>query len=718
MASSSAVTTDTWKGQLNFDKACTSTGAQDRCWLIADLTAWNQVLHEHECTLVEFSPGKLSLRHMPHSDVVEPSSVTARKAAFLISWLIANHGCITELSLRCIGWPNEDTPEEAAVPIRLHPPPGKGIRRLEIEMLDFDVSYRRGSYYLDHEDIEALRGIEDLFIFSCDARLEPPLVRLLENNSKSVKFFMAVNTELTRNMVDALQRLEKCQSITVRLCESYDDTYSDTDVVTGLAQGVAGVKKLKILLPGNSDCKFSGLAHAVEASVTLTTLELSMFSDWDSQMELFAALKVNTSVKRVRVEFDNLEWSCEEALAEVLSTNCSLLDLILNGTVTDGCMIRMAGALKQNTALEKLVFGVALEGVNGVIALCQALRTNKTLKKLEFPAFDASQTERVALAETLAHRDGYRRVRLPLAEPDLPILCALLPCPVSCPQELNEIPICSASEANIQHLFNALTSSCCRVETLSISIRGDPGASKMKALAKMLSVNRSIRQMCVVMHSDRGRVVQELLDALDANNSINEMVISSGSMHMETITALSHFFARNRTITAFRLSIVPMKLEQFEQVLAPGPLARVMSHGMTMNPVILEFGGDSGYKLSRTYYPIFEALNSNRGTLNRATDFVLLHGVDRVGAQAFQLFFGRRCLLKHVVKTSRKSEHEALLAIASAQNFLLDNYFVITGIVQRSVVCYPAGKGTQCDELNAECWRAIVRHLKVVDVLS
>ncbi|KAK8759570.1 hypothetical protein V5799_002798, partial [Amblyomma americanum] len=330
---------------------------------------------------------------MPHSEVVEPSIVTARKAAFLISWLIANHGCITELSLRCIGWPNEDTPEEAAVPIRLHPPPGKGIRRLEIEMLDFDVSYRRGSYYLDHEDIEALRGIEDLFIFSCDARLEPPLVRLLENNSKSVKFFMAVNTELTRNMVDALQRLEKCESITVRLCESYDDTYSDTDVVTGLAQGVAGVKKLKILLPGNSDCKFSGLAHAVEASVTLTMLELSMFSDWDSQMELFAALKVNTSVKRVRVEFDNLDWSCEEALAEVLSTNCSLLDLILNGTVTDGCMLRMAGALKQNTALEKLVFGVALEGVNGVIALCQALRTNKTLKKLEFPAFDASQTE-------------------------------------------------------------------------------------------------------------------------------------------------------------------------------------------------------------------------------------------------------------------------------------------------------------------------------------
>ncbi|KAK8786893.1 hypothetical protein V5799_023326 [Amblyomma americanum] len=566
MASSSAVTTDTWKGQLDFDKACTSTGALDRCWLIADLTAWNRVLHELECALFEFCPGKLSLRHLPHGEVNEPSSVVARKAAFLISWLVEHHTCIAELRLWCIGCPDDGVPEEAAVPIRLRPPPGKGIRSLEVQMFDFNAPNRPSHYYLYKEDIEALRGIEELKIFSCDSRLEPALVRLVEHNSDSLKAVEAVNAKRSRSMVDALQRLKKCESVTVGLRDSDDDAFSDTDAVTGLAQGMVGVKKLSILLPGNSDCKISGLARAVEASVTLTTLELAMFSERSSPVELFAALKVNTSVKMVRVHFISLDASCEEALAEALSTNCSLIDLNLHGAVNDGCMIRMAGALKRNTVLEKLLLSVAVEGVNGVKALCEALRTNKTLKKLEFPAFEASQTE--------------------------------------------------------------------------------------------------------------------------------------------------------RTITTFRLSVIPMELGQFDEVLAPGAFAEVMSHGLVMNPVILEFGGAAGYKFSRTCYQIFETLSRNRAALNRATDFVLLHGEDRVAAQAFQLFFGKACLVEHVMKTSGKSEREALLAIVSAQNFLLDNYFVITRIVQRSVECYPADNGTQCDELDADCWRAIARHLKVVDVLS
>lgn len=73
-------------------------------------------------------------------------------------------------------------------------------------------------------------------------------------------------------------------------------------------------------------------------------------------------------------------------------------------------------------------------------------------------------------------------------------------------------------------------------------------------------------------------------------------------------------------------------------------------------------------------------------------------------------------LISHVVKVTGKTEGEVSVDVASAANFMTDNYLIITKVVRNFVECHPA-EGTQIAALNKDCWRAICRHLRVADVL-
>lgn len=137
-----------------------------------------------------------------------------------------------------------------------------------------------------------------------------------------------------------------------------------------------------------------------------------------------------------------------------------------------------------------------------------------------------------------------------------------------------------------------------------------------------------------------------------------------------------------------------------------------------MNPAIVELQMRALCNSGGKNYCLFaETLQRNRVALNRPVDSVVLRTKQRVYAEAFELLGGPQCFGAHLLKTLGQTEREAVLAIASVENFLLDSYLVITGIVQRSLLRHPLGGNTQCHKLNAECWRAIVRHPRTADVL-
>lgn len=707
------VTTDNWKGQINFETKCTYSEPRDRCDLISELTSWNRVLYGLNYQLADTCPGKLSIRYVPYSAAHERRDAAGPEAAFLISWLIENHRCIDELSVSCTVRSEDATAGQAPAIIRLCPPPGKGIRRLNVDVCDPFPSNRSSFICLLEENTEALRGIEELRIRCCDARIEPGLVRLLRNNANSLRHVEVVERVLSPRMVDALLCLDKCESLAVFVClDHFSRVPWDTDTTARLLRSLPRVNQLRLLPFTSPALCVSAISDVVNSNLNLTALEIHMYGIESSAQEFFAALEVNATVRKLLVALDSFDASCGQFLASALSKNATLLELHLNGDVTEDCMKSVAGALSQNTSLETLHFSY-VSSVNGVLALCDALRTNTTLKLLAFPVFRASQVQREALAKSLAQCSGYSRVLLgTLTEPDLPPLSTCLVSPTSCPQMVGRIDIRNASDVNLKLLMDALASSTTRVQKLGFIIDEIP-QSKTAALCKALGANRSIIGLAIDMKSGHKHLLRELVKVFEANRRISQLEISIDELDVEAASVFAHFFAVNRTITSFGIIITGPNYysshERFE---------KTVSRGMVKNPVVVEFQAGRYHGAEFPSYKISEALRRNWSTLNRAVDFVLLSAAkDRRCAEAFELFAGKPCLLDQVKNTSGQSELNARQAIASAATFLRENYLVITGVVQSSVLCHPLAGCTQCDELNGDCWRAILRYLKVSDVL-
>ncbi|KAK8783743.1 hypothetical protein V5799_009891 [Amblyomma americanum] len=643
-----------------------------RCGLISELQSWNRVLYGLNYELAETCPGKLSLRYAPHDPVEKCRKKAASmhsEAAFLISWLVEHHSCIDELGIK-----STVSADEPCAPLRLHRPPEKGIRCLEITLCDAEDP----RLYLAEEHVDALRGIEQLHISDGIAMVESRVVTLLRNNSSSLRIVQLSYSNLSQGVQDALQCLEKCESVTVSDCSS-DDCATESNTLTAMLRSMAALKTLRFSGHYEEEWNFSQISAALKANVTLTTLDLAAdcVNESSSIIEFFAGLEVNNSVRTLRVKFDTIDACCGASMASALCRNTCLVDLHLAAWyLDDHCLIVMAEALSQNTTLENFDLREARFGLSGFSVLCDALRTNKTLKELLLPEFAAPEVQRPALSEKLAHGDGYRRVLRPfLDECDLQALSTRLACPTICPEEITGIVICNISEATLKHFFDALASSS-YVQVFTVSILKNPQA-KIELLCEMLMANRSISSFGITIAQDSGGIIQQLLNAIEVNKYISELRISISDAGMNAAIALRNFIARNRTITTLTLYIEGLN----RQVLIKG-----LSQAMLMNPTIMKLGGAAWESMS---YTILEALQRNQAALNRAIDFVLGSRESQC-AEAFELFSRTPCLVELVMEASGQNEFEALQAIASAKKFLRDNNL---DIKDRSSMRYPGVGG-------------------------
>ncbi|KAH7970031.1 hypothetical protein HPB52_023920 [Rhipicephalus sanguineus] len=541
-----------WDDQLDLKRKCEAVNSQQKCWLSADLTAWNQVLHRLAFELVETRPGRLRLHSIQRGKAGGDNTTAARRASFLVSWLLAQHRCIEEFGATC-AVPCGRSLEETPFPIRLRPSSGdrRSLRCLEIE--------------------------------------ERPTAAL---------------------------------------------AVRDIDAVTDLETAVA------------------------------------------------SALRKNSHLRGIYIEDVQIDYTSMEEWPDALENNSALEWLLLSGRELP---------------------------LNGISTLCRILPANKTLKKLTFDKFQASQQEREILAEQLAEYKCYGRVQLPWVDPDLVGLAAAIAAPSECPGELSLQDVCQLTEACLWPLCEALASSK-GVRFLSFTVGGDTEGRGV-ALCQMLKVNRSIKRLFLRMTDDRDAdFSRDVFHALAANKTITDLVAHLDKVERpETATALSYMLEHNRTVTSATFWFATDRQVQFVEE---------VSLGMSLNRFIVDLK-----LLSETVtcdaaiFPALEARRRNRSALNRATDFVLTRRADRQLAADFEHFSGHSCLLAHLMAVTGKTESEALAELTAAEHYLEDNYLVLTGIVKHSLVCQPT-EATQLDALNSHCWRALVRHLKITDVLN
>ncbi|XP_077533866.1 uncharacterized protein LOC144145908 [Haemaphysalis longicornis] len=709
----SAVTADTWEGQLDFDRPC--SGPERRCWLCTELTPWNRAMHGLAFEMVERRPGKLQLRSMPHGEgyVEKDRATAAAEASFLVSWLFQHHPCIDELKVNYDDHPGRGD-KETPFSIRLRPTMGSDSRRivrgLELEGSGMSWSSKQRHCY-ELEDLDAVGGLESLKLefYKIKPKVAAELAKLLRHNAGSIKRFHISNAKMPRLVNKALRYLFSCESLAI----SYEyDEWRDRPVsMVSLARLLHSSTALKELTVAQiaSRGQMSALAKELETNTTLKKLSVNIAEAVCSPEPVFTALLHNTTLKELRVSECRISRACGHALALLLQENTGLRLLHLGDVeISRSSLHLLAVALKVNTTLESLhLSSEILLPADGIVALCKALRTNKTLKKLVFIDVKRRQSFSYALARQLTRNDCYSRVELPWTEPDLPGLTAALISSLAAIEEFRLPDIRSLSLASLEQLFDALASSKC-VRTLGVRIKGDPG-KKGQALCEMLKANRTIEYLDVAIDRDNGKFVGEILHALAENTGITKMLVGIDEVReFETATSLSYLLAHNKTAIKFsfstRTSLYFKFVEEF-------------SRGMQQNKTIGEFGLATNLLCDAASFPFFEAVRRNQGALNRAVDFVVSPSLDKQCAEGFECFSKRPCLRKLLKKVTGKTEPEALLAISAAERYLRDNYLLITGIVRHSVECHPA-KTTQVDALNKDCWLAIVRHLTVADVLA
>lgn len=87
-------------------------------------------------------------------------------------------------------------------------------------------------------------------------------------------------------------------------------------------------------------------------------------------------------------------------------------------------------------------------------------------------------------------------------------------------------------------------------------------------LCEILRSNRSIRRIDIVMYGDKGRFVQDF-SAVQANESISQLTMTSVLLAVETASALSDYLCSNRTVTKFGLSFMGLDFSRFVKELTP-----------------------------------------------------------------------------------------------------------------------------------------------------
>ncbi|KAH7940072.1 hypothetical protein HPB52_020800 [Rhipicephalus sanguineus] len=487
-----------------------------------------------------------------------------------------------------------------------------------------------------------------------------------------------------------LESLVACDYLVLRSSDG-DGTIPDVDLLEVSVQLIHQVD-------------VSVIARALETNRTLTKLSLHARSS-GSVEELFGALELNKTLKELSLwGLDQVDMRFMRAVASAIENNNTLTLLHMNALFGQ-CqgMKQWSEALTKNCALHVFSLSCWSVPIAEVSALCKVLRVNKTLKALNLHGVNGTDEERTSLARQLLADECYDRVVLGAwTEPCLRILSPVLASPKSSVETIFTPPIGELSLDIVKVLFNDLASNR-RVKRLSVCVEHDPD-TRVALVCEALKKNRFIQYLHLTLTN--GNSANEILRALTLNTGITELQMSIAVPPTEeTMAALSGMFLHNKAMTNISALLVHKDGRQFLDPIA---------EGISGNRLIIGFKCMAGESMD-VPSAVLDSVQRNKSALNRAVEFVLRHREDRRSAECFEFFVGRSCLMTRLKEVAELSDVEARHEVASAEHRLREMYFVITGVVRRSVVCLPADF-TQIDALNADCWRALASHLQITDV--
>ena len=164
--------------------------------------------------------------------------------------------------------------------------------------------------------------------------------------------------------------------------------------------------------------------NALKTNSVLQTLDLSKTGLYTGAKHLAEALMMNSTLKELNLNYNQLGPSGAKHVADALKTNSALQTLRLRGTeMCQHCMYNLSEAIKTNSTLTKLdlwnnSIGCGL-GSKGPKHLSEALKTNSTLKKLKLNNNNLGANGAKHLSEALKTNSALQTLKCAAARPFL-----------------------------------------------------------------------------------------------------------------------------------------------------------------------------------------------------------------------------------------------------------------------------------------------------------
>ncbi|KAH7931576.1 uncharacterized protein LOC119378472 isoform X1 [Rhipicephalus sanguineus] len=682
---------------VDFDRPCTYDSDGD-CWLSGALPPWNKILSAVCLELIELRPATLCLRSIDVDSRGNISVEALNYGGYLFTWLPKQHACVQSICLV-----ESLLFKKPAFALKLALGSSARLRHLTLKGGHWTPFSERDL----SDGMAALKTLETFEFLKLDITsrsLAHDIAALLRENGRHLLKVRFERNDLSQcSTAVILKALLKCQVLSEL---SFDHNNLNKDNVEALAAVVRSLRNLKKLTLhySMSEGGPSGpIAKALESNTSLE--ELSLKACHIPFELLFEALQTNTTLKVL--DMDSCPMTCSEVrhLVRALTFNKGLRTVLLPRChLGDEGTLELANAMAKNDTLEKLNLLYNGCGARAVMAFCQSLMNNRSLRSVSFGLTSLSDQERRELSYQLSQKECYGLIALPWVDADLTPLTIALTADAQSLRELDLGDVDNFSCSLLCSLFDALASNTV-VRTLKLEAR-HYDCRLGEALRNALISNRSIKslELELGMNSFQGTFDCDVCKALLVNVTVVKLTLFANGIGLRPSKLFAQMLSQNRTLTSITLYSRRLQAKRVEMI----------SRGLVENNVVTSFVTMS-LPRNRAAFRIREAIGRNIGLLNRAAKFVMRTTLTKRSAQAFDTLRVAPSFMSQLSEVTGKSEQETLAAVEAADRYIRSHYLYLTGVVKFSVKCYPSTQ-TQVDALNDYCWQAIAQFLKVSDV--
>ena len=273
---------------------------------------------------------------------------------------------------------------------------------------------------------------------------------------------------------------------------------------------------------GISDAGVLSLVEVLKTNTSsLTSLSLSEIKiSHHSVKSIAEVLRVNSTLKELKFEGNNVGSDGAELIAESLKANTTLKILILSrNNIKEPCGGMFSDALRVNGTLESLTLAKNALGSHGARLLSEGLRVNTSLRHLDLSGNSIGSEGAESIAETIRVNASLTSLKL----------------------QGNNI-----GDPGANKVSEALKDNV-SLEKLDMSINAI-GAAGAESIAEALKSNATLTVLDLDSNVIGDNGVQSLCEALKTNATLTNLIVSNNNIHSAGAQAFDKLQGHNNTL--------------------------------------------------------------------------------------------------------------------------------------------------------------------------